>query len=95
MLSSVSEAKRVRILHLVRSIEDERVSATAAEQQRLGHEVTLLLMHDAVFAAPHFSGTVLACQDDLEARQAEGKHTSVDYDGIVKLIFEYDKVISW
>lgn len=85
----------MRVLHLVRNIGDERAFATAVQQQRLGHEVTLLLLHDAVLSAPPFSGRVLACQDDLRARQLEGKYPTVDYDGIVRMISEHDKVLSW
>ena len=85
----------MRILHLVRRLDDERALSTAREQQRQGHEVTLLLLHDAVLSDIRFEGPVLACQDDLLARRVSGKYQPVDYEGMVKAIFAHDKVISW
>ena len=85
----------MRIVHLVRYLEEERVLVTAREQVRQGHEVTLLLLHDAVLSRPAFEGVILACRDDVVARGGQCPYPVVDYDGIVRLIGEHERVISW
>ena len=85
----------MRILHLIRAIEDNRAVETAVRQRNHDHDVTLVLLHDAVFSSPSFEGSIFACKADLEARQMESKHTPVDYDAIVRMIFENDRVVSW
>ncbi|MDP6101573.1 MAG: hypothetical protein QGH66_09195, partial [Dehalococcoidia bacterium] len=67
----------------------------AAEQQERGHEVTLLLLHDAVLRRVEFPGHVLACEDDLLARGVAGRYPPAGYRSIVQAIQDHDKVISW
>ena len=60
-------------------------------------EAALLLVHDAVLhdLSRDFRGPVYVCIDDVSARQGDTDYIPVDYDGIVALVFEYDKVITW
>lgn len=84
----------MKILHLIRSLADERALQIAQAQQK-EHEVTLLLLHDAVLSDISFAGPIYACRDDLLARGDRHGYQAIDYDGIVQLILAHDKVISW
>lgn len=83
------------ILHIVRAMEEALPLEVAQAQHRQGHQVALLLLHDAVLRQPAFPGRVVACREDLVARGVEGRHPAVSYQEIIQLIFEHDKVISW
>jgi len=107
----------MKILHLIRNPHDSYAADIAARQQRAGHEVALLLLHDAVYDAMGVKPlseqgiAAYACADDLQARgpsaefipsEAEGPRTGIasqagllDYEGIVTLMFAYDKVVCW
>lgn len=85
----------MKILHLLRSLDDQRALATAQAQADVGHQVTLLLLHDAVLANPAFPGPVFAVADDVTARGGRSRHQTIDYDAMVRLIVEHDQVISW
>lgn len=85
----------LKILHLIRDIEETLPLEVAQAQRQQGHQVTLLLLHDAVLRSTAFSGPVFACRDDLQARGNPRPHATVDYAGIVQLIADHDRVISW
>ena len=85
----------MKILHLIRNIGDERALDTAETQKRQGHRITLLLLHDAVLDGVRYDGEVLACEDDVRARAGRTRFKTVDYDQIVRMIFEHERVISW
>lgn len=81
----------MKILHIIRNPDDTTPIEIARAQSR-DNEVALLLLHDAVYARPDLS--TYACAKDAEARGVEW-HELVGYDRIVKMLFEYDKVVSW
>lgn len=85
----------MKILHLLRRLDDQRALATARAQAEAGHQTTLLLLHDAVLANPSFPGPVFVVADDVAARGGLSKQQAVDYDAVVRLIVEHDRVISW
>lgn len=85
----------MRILHILRSLDDARAVETARAQRDQGHDVALLLLHDAVLSRPAFPGPVSACADDVRARGGRCAYPTVDYDAIVRLMFEHDRVVSW
>ncbi len=85
----------MKILHIVRDMEEALPLRVAVEQQEQGHQVTVLLLHDAVLRRVSFPGPVLAAEDDLAARGVEGRYPSVDYRGIVQAILEHERVVSW
>lgn len=85
----------MKILHIVRDMEEALPLQVAGEQQGQGHDVTLLLLHDAVLRRVSFPGPVIACEDDLAARGVEGRYPAVDYRGIVQAILDHERVISW
>jgi sulfur transfer complex TusBCD TusB component (DsrH family) len=59
------------------------------------HEVSILLMHDAVYTPPENHFTLFSCQDDVEARGIDCPGTSVSYQDIVNLLLENDSIVSW
>ena len=81
----------MKILHIIRNPHDITPIEIAKAQGR-EHDVPLLLMHDAVYMVPGMKA--YACRDDAEARGVTA-HECVGYDGIVKMIFECDRVVSW
>lgn len=84
----------MRILHLIREMDDQRAIATLKAQSE-EHEVSVVLLHDAVLGASEMPGAIYACADDVRARNGNFSGELVDFDAIVRLIFEHDKVISW
>ncbi|MCX9015086.1 MAG: hypothetical protein OIN89_09915 [Candidatus Methanoperedens sp.] len=81
----------MKILHIIRNPNDT-TPFEIAKAQCSKHEVAVLLLHDAVYAKPDLSA--FASSDDAKARGVTG-HEMVDYDRIVAMLFEYDKVVSW
>ncbi len=81
----------MKILHIIRNPNDSTPIEIAKAQSR-ENEVALLLLHDAVYMQPELKA--YACKKDAEARGVTG-HECVDYDRIVEMLFEYDKVVSW
>ncbi len=81
----------MKILHIVRNPNDV-TPIEIAKAQSSENEVAILLMHDAVYSKPALK--TYACANDAEARGVT-LHERVGYDRIVKMLFEYDRVISW
>ena len=81
----------MKILHIIRNPNDSTPIEIAKSQSK-GHEVMILLLHDAVYARPEFPA--YACAADAMARGVTW-HECVDYSRIVRMLFEYDKVVSW
>ena len=87
----------MKILHIIRNPNDATPDATPldiAKSQSKEHEVSVLLLHDAVYANPGLQIQVYACASDARARRIT-KHECVDFKQIAKMLFEYDKVVSW
>ena len=88
----------MKILHIIRNPNDA-TPLEIAEAQGREHKVSVLMLHDGVYANPGYdvknSGfQVYASASDAMARGVTG-HECVDYRQIAKMLFEYDKVISW
>lgn len=81
----------MKILHIIRNPNDTTPLGIAKAQSK-DNEVAVLLLHDAVYANPDM--TTYACAKDAEARGVT-RHELVEYDRIVRMLFEYDKVVSW
>jgi hypothetical protein len=77
----------MKILHVLRK-KDERVLNIIKD---MGEDNIILFIHDAVY---YDDPNGLYCKKDVEARGLNRKNV-IDYDGIVKLIFEANKVINW
>ena len=93
--------EEMKILHLIRNPHDSYAADIAARQQKAGHEVALLLLHDAVYDAIGVKPlseqgiAAYACADDVQARGIASQAELLDYKGIVTLMFAYDKVVCW
>ena len=81
----------MKILHIIRNPNDATPLEIARSQSK-EHEVAVLLLHDAVYASPDIQ--VYACAADALTRGIT-RHECVDYKQIAKMLFEYDKVVSW
>jgi len=83
----------MNILHIIRQKGDAYPMQIAAAQKAGGDDVKILLLHDAVLACSGDANT-FCCKEDAEAR-GTGCGQQVDYDAIVKMIFEADSVVNW
>ena len=81
----------MKILHIIRNPNDA-TPIEIAEAQCVKHDVALLLLHDAVYLKPELKA--YACENDAEARGIT-EHDCVGYDRIIRMLFEYDRVVSW
>ena len=82
------------ILHLVRHPNDERAFATIAAQAT-ETDVTVIYLQDAVYREPIPGVRTFVCARDWEARRPKTTREQVDYDQIVALMTQHDKVITW
>ncbi|MBI4302445.1 MAG: hypothetical protein HY664_07555, partial [Chloroflexi bacterium] len=69
--------------------------ATAGQQRQEGHEVTIVLLHDAVLSNLSWEGEMMACREDVLARDGNTRAKTVGYEEVVYAIFAHDKVVSW
>lgn len=95
------------ILHIIRNRNDGTALDTIRLQSESGGngDVGVLLIHDAVFDIVDGVASVFptgvkwhALSSDCDARgisQVDEACDFVDYGAMLKLIFKYDKVITW
>ena len=84
----------MKILHIIKNVNEKR-GLEIAKIQSKSNEVGILLIHDGVYAKLDKNLKTYACLKDVEARNISVNYELVDYNDIVKLIFEYEKVIVW
>ena len=82
----------MKTLHMLRKTNDPFAMEAIRSQE---DPVALLLIQDGVLARGKFPEKTYACEEDLTARGVKSPYHSIDYDGIVRLIAEYDRVIVW
>lgn len=85
----------MKFLHLVRNLGEERPYSIMRQQQERGEEITLVLLGDAVLGKVPLQGSIFSCRADVEARGGKTAYPTLDYDEIVRMIFQSDKVVSW
>lgn len=86
----------MKILHIMRERNDPLALKAVMEAGRGGtEEVGVLLLHDSVLSALPEGVSAYACKDDVEARGIGAPHPTLDYGEMVRLIFQYDSVITW
>lgn len=84
-----------KILHIIKDMDDS-VPIDIAKKQADTNEVGLLFIHDAVLGNLSFDfAKVYALDADVRARNLNVEAETVDHNGMVQLLFEYDKVVSW
>lgn len=85
----------MRVLHLLRSIDDQRAMETARVHAR-EQQTSLLLLQDAVLGQVcGFVGQVYACAEDVAARGKGGEYVEIGYEEMVDLLFAHDRVVLW
>ena len=84
----------MKILHIIKN-PDERKAFEIAKIQAKKNEIGILLIQDGVLGNLSFDFAKTYISDaDVKARNLKVEGT-IDYDEMIKLIFEYDRVISW
>ena len=84
-----------KILHIIKDLNDP-TPIDIAKKQADSNEIGLLFIHDAVLGnlSSDFA-KVYVLDADVRARNLNIEGEIVDYDEMVQLLFEYDKVVSW
>ncbi len=86
----------MKILHIIKKTHDLAAYETALRQAEDDQqEVSILLLHDAVYTPPKNYPGLFSCRDDVEARGIKCPGTAVSYEEIVNLLVESDSVVSW
>ena len=85
----------MKVLHLIRNSDDRLPEQIRRAIERIdGVEQTLVLIQDGVYAVPP-SVSAYACAEDVRARGVQTDLELVDYEHIVRMIFEHDRVFTW
>jgi sulfur relay protein TusB/DsrH len=92
---ALSGIDTVKVLHIIRSNDDSLAQRIIDDMRESdGVEQTLLLIQDGVYM--NLQGDrIFACSDDVGARGVKTGVPLVEYDRIVEMTFEHDKVITW
>jgi sulfur relay protein TusB/DsrH len=86
----------MKTLHIVRNPNDHFAYGVVSKERARGQkEVSLLLMHDAVYTPPPEHARLFACRDDVEARGVKSPARLVNYEEIVELLLDSESVCSW
>ncbi len=86
----------MKILHVIRKTNDHYAFDVIQRQRQAGeNEVAVLLLQDAVLTPPDDEAGLFVCGDDAAARGVAPRGERVGYDDIVKMLLEYDSVVSW
>ncbi|MCP4365937.1 MAG: hypothetical protein GY800_11655 [Planctomycetes bacterium] len=94
----------MKILHVIKKRDHALAAATVRDQARLlpaTENLTVLLIHDAVLTTDDSlrelgaGVSVMILKDDAAARGVDSPYPSVDYNGMLKLIIDSEKVICW
>ena len=86
----------MKILYILRTPGDGLPLSLVPPLQGRGDEVSVLLIHDAVYAPAPTGVKVFACHDDLKARGIEPQGVELlDYQGILNLVLQHDSVTVW
>jgi len=86
----------MKTLHILRERNDPlALKAITTATNAADGEAGVLLLHDSVLSSLPEGIQVYACKDDVEARGVPVPHQKLGYTEIVKLLFQYDSVITW
>ncbi|MFQ5862869.1 MAG: hypothetical protein ACE5IC_07075 [Candidatus Brocadiales bacterium] len=91
----------MKTLHIIKEKDHALAISTAVDQAGqpsvAENSLTILLIHDAVLTTEDSLKGLRAVvlRDDAVARAVKPPYPSVDYAGMLKLIFDSDKVICW
>ncbi len=84
----------MKILYLLRSQPDDLVKEMIVRQSS-EHEITIVLIQDAVYMEENLPGHILALEDDLRERSLSPNAPIINYNKLLSLIFQHDKVLCW
>ncbi len=86
----------MKILHVIRKTNDVYAfDMVQRQRQAAENEVAVLLLQDAVLTPPADEAGLFVCRDDATARGVKPRGEMVGYDDIVRMLLEYDSVVSW
>lgn len=84
----------VKVLHLIRHLDDPMASTFIAEQTR-HHDVTVVYLHDAVFRPRGIGRREYLLEEDAQARGIVSSLERISYPQLVEFLFENERVIMW
>ena len=85
----------MKILHILRD-PTNKYAIEAVTSHGIENETELILMHDGVYLKISCAGVkTYACKNDVETRGIKSAWETIDYDDIIKKVFESDLVTCW
>lgn len=86
----------MKYLHIIKDPGETFAWEVAEDQARGGHEVAVLLWQDGVLSTRPSPLPLYATAADLEARgMPVGRFKAVEYQEVVELIVQHDRVTCW
>ncbi|OGW01428.1 MAG: hypothetical protein A2Z59_10260 [Nitrospinae bacterium RIFCSPLOWO2_02_39_17] len=85
----------MKILHILRD-PNNKYAIEAVTSHGIDTDTELILMHDAVYLKISCAGVkTFACKNDVDTRGIKSAWETIDYDDIIKKVFESDLVTCW
>ena len=81
-------------LHIIRR-SDDNFAVQAVRFEKTGGKVAVLFVQDAVSSDIADVAPIYVSEPDLRARGMKSPHEAMDYEGMARLISEYDRVVVW
>jgi sulfur relay protein TusB/DsrH len=86
--------KRNQILHLIKRPVDNFVREFI-EQKSISSISTVVFLQDGVYSGEIKANAIYALKGHAKERGLDTKTTEIDYEELVKKIFEHEKVYLW
>ncbi len=84
----------MKVLYILRKQPDE-LAKEMIEKQSPEHEITVVLIQDAVLMQENLPGHVLALDDDARKRSVPQNIPKIGYEELLSLIFKNDRTLCW
>lgn len=85
-----------KILHILKDPNSsEAMDIIKRQADRPSHQLSILLIQEAVGLKPEVRARIYVLKEDAEKRKAGVTYESVDYPGMLELIYSSDAVVTW
>ena len=84
----------MKILYILRK-QPDGLAKEMIEIQSHEHEITVVLIQEAVLMKENLSGHVLALDDDVRKRSVSQNIPKIGYEELLSLIFKNDRTLCW
>ncbi|MEE9529794.1 MAG: hypothetical protein V3W52_02290 [Syntrophobacteria bacterium] len=84
----------MKILYILRK-QPDGLAKEMIEKQSHEHEITVVLIQEAVLMKENLPGHVLALDDDVRKRSVSQNIPKIGYEELLSLIFKNDRTLCW